>query len=166
MPIWMNIMSVFSNASNKLYKALYRWTHLQIQVWKMVELTSFLLLAGVSFSRTCGPERSLCSMISWPARFNMMLSAMQAWVKHMYSMNTHAPTQTVELRVCALNWSVLPAAVLSVRCQFLCALMWALQTPRGPGEGCSETSTPPATVPRGLTGSDWKVTCKYTSNGL
>lgn len=41
-------------------------------------LTSFLLLAGVSFSRTCGPERSLCSMINWPARFNMMLSAMQA----------------------------------------------------------------------------------------
>lgn len=45
-------------------------------------LTSFLLIAGVSFSRTCGPERSLCSMINWPARFNMMLSAVQAFHRH------------------------------------------------------------------------------------
>lgn len=44
-------------------------------------LTGFLLLTEVSFSRTWGPERSLWSMINWPARFNMMLSAMQAWVE-------------------------------------------------------------------------------------
>lgn len=72
-------------------------------------LTSFLLTAGVSFSRTCGPERSRCSMINWPARFNMMLSAMQACQTHRKGLNTYVYIFSQHVYA-----NMLPAAGLSM----------------------------------------------------
>lgn len=52
--------------------------------------------------------------------------------------------------------SAVPAVGLSAWSQSLCAQMWGWQRLPVPGEGCSETSTPPGATPHWLTAQDWK----------